>query len=368
MLAVVAAVLVAAGPVAGSSGLGPQVARIVKTGVCIVAGDVCRPADAAAAGLAPCTLSERRTGGSFAVTIYSVRLGGGHQVSIARRSDGSWLVVESDDSDAGLSAGLGVTAGPVRLGIDGGAGLTIAKAKAWAVPDEAAVRRLLRLRDVDRPAPLWRSGDAGLATFGWAGLGVKGGDRHEGAGGGLFGAELSAEMAVGVRLGRGTTTYFFRAESKGPQLSDAFGHTVGARARGPVVVEYTRDEEGPHELAFRIAYRDPAKHETVETVARLDLRDPASRAVAGRLLRHRPPWVGEASDDLREAIRTATATGTVERSVYAVDDGSFDLGLAGRLGFEFGLEGGKTEVVRKLVDASAWTPGSRERAREDCLG
>ena len=41
--------------------LGAKVVAAVRTGLCIVGGDVCRPADAAAAGLAPCLTGERWT-------------------------------------------------------------------------------------------------------------------------------------------------------------------------------------------------------------------------------------------------------------------------------------------------------------------
>jgi hypothetical protein len=363
---VVAAVLVAAGPVAGASGLGPQVAKVVRTGVCIVAGDVCRNSDAEAAGLAPCTLSERRDGNSLSVTLFSVRLAGGGEATIARRSDGKFLVVRSDESGAGLVVGLGAAVGPLDVGAEAEASLKVAKATAWLLPDEASTRSLLldfdAARDERRFPPLWRSGELGLATSGWAGLGARIGKSGDATIGGL---ELAARTAAGVRIGRGTTTYYFRQESSGPELSTVFGPVVAARPRGPLIAEYTVDGGGPRELAFRVTSPGARANETVETVARLDLRDPRSRAIAERLLRHSSPWSGSA--ELRDAIRRAAATGTVERSVYAVDDASSDFEFAGRLGVELGVGVGNTSVTRTLVAASAWTPGSGERLREDCL-
>jgi hypothetical protein len=147
-----------------------------------------------------------------------------------------------------------------------------------------------------------------------------------------------------------------------------FGPAIGARPRGPVVAEYTTDAGGPRELAFRVTTPGARGNETVETVARLDLRDPRSRAIAERLLHHGSPWSGPGvSAELRDAIRRAAATGTVERSVYSVADASTDFELAGRLGVELGVGVGKTSVTRTLVAASAWTPGSGERLREDCI-
>ena len=89
--------------------------------------------------------------------------------------------------------------------------------------------------------------------------------------------------------------------------------------------------------------------------------------MAERLLRHRAPWPPAVARDLREAIRHAVLVGTVERSVYAVDDGSRSLELAARFGAEVGIEAGFAKVDRRLVEASAWTAGSHERAREDCV-
>ena len=142
---------------------------------------------------------------------------------------------------------------------------------------------------------------------------------------------------------------------------------LDAGPRGPVVAEYTRDRSGPRELAFRVSTRGAREHEVVETVARLDLRVAANRAVAARLLRHRAPWPPSVAADLRAALLQAVRAGTVERSVYAVEDGSRSLELAGRLGAEVGVEAGYSKVDRRLVEASAWTAGSQERAREDCI-
>jgi hypothetical protein len=303
------------------------------------------------------------------VTLFSVRLAGGGEATIARRSDGRFLVVRSDESGAGLVAGAGVAFGPLDAGVEAEASLKVVKATAWLLPDEASTRSLLvgfeGAREGDRYPPLWRSGEVGLATSGWAGLGARLGSTGDTT---IGGVEVAARTAAGVRIGRGTTTYFFRAESTGPELAGAFGPSIGTRPRGPVVAEYTRDAGGPRELAFRSTAPGSRSSETVETVARLDLRDPRSRELAGRLLRHEAPWSGAgASADLRDAIRRAVVTGTVERSVYSVDDASADFQLAARLGVELGVGVGRKSLTRTLVAASAWTPGSDERLREDCI-
>jgi hypothetical protein len=371
VLAVVAAVLAVAGPAAGLSGVGGEVARAVRTGVCIVGGDVCRAADAKAAGLEPCTLSDRRRGGRRALTVLSVRLGDGSETLVARRSDGSVSVVRADEGELGASGGIGFEAGPVKVGADGRIASTFLHATGWELPDAAAAKRFLATlgswEDARRWPPAWRSGEAGAVVGGSAGLGVRLGKGEDSLGASVAGVEASAEAALGARVGRGRTTIYIRTEAQGPRLTDALGRSIDAGSVGPVVAEYTRDRGGPRELAFRVTHAGVKRGEVVETVARLDLRVPANLAVAQRVLAMRAPWPPAMLGDLRAVIRHTAAVGTVERSVYAVDDGSMDLALAGRLGAELGVEVGRTKVDRRLVSASAWTAGSRERAREDCL-
>ena len=213
----------------------------------------------------------------------------------------------------------------------------------------------------------WRSGEAALATSGWAGLGVlaKGGDGeavdgpaagHRGRGGV---GDRRADRA------RGDDDLPAGGARRGARTTGALAGLLDAGPAGPVVAEYTRDGGGPRELAFRVTAPGEREHEVVETVARLDLRVAANRAVAERLLRHRAPWPPAVARDLREAIGQAVRAGTVERSVYAVD--GRDRGRsssAARLGAEVGIEAGASKVDRRLVEASAWTAGSpsaRER-------
>jgi hypothetical protein len=372
-----------AAPAAGLAGVPAQVTRIVRTGICIVGGDVCRSADAAAAGLHPCTLSDERRGGGLAVTILSVRIGGDHQWLVARRSDGSVAVTKVARDDAGASGGLGYELGPLKAGVEAQAGLRVASGIGWEFPDAATARRFLAAAHyglspaIRRWPAAWRSGEAGLAVRGWAGLGVvatgEDGAGQDGAAHGVAieapaaGTEVAAESALGARIARGSTTLYLRAETEGPRTAGLFDGLLDAGPRGPLVAEYTRDRGGPRELAFRVTAPGALEGQVVETVARLDLRVPANRAAAADLLRHRSPWPPSVAAALREAIRQAVRTGTVERSVYAVEDGSQSLELAARVGAEVGVEAGYSKVDRRLVEASAWTAGSQERAREDCV-
>ena len=104
----------------------------------------------------------------------------------------------------------------------------------------------------------------------------------------------------------------------------------------------------------------------VETVARLDLRDAGNRAAADRLLSLRLPWPPAVAGDLRTLVKRAVRTGLVERAVYDVRDDSDEIELSAKLGLALGVDASEVDVDRRLVAASAWTQGSRERERADC--
>ena len=374
LLALVATAFAVAAPAAGLAGVPAEVSKVVRTGVCIVAGDVCRASDAEAAGLRPCTLRDERRGGAAAVTILSVRIGGGHQWLVARRSDGSVAVTKVARDELGASGGLGYELGPLKAGVEGEAGLRVASGVGWEFPDAASAGRFLKAAHyglsgaIARWPAAWRSGEGGLAASGWAGLGVVlTGEDGKALEGPAAGVEISAESALGARIARGSTTLYLRAETEGPHTTGVLGGLLDEGPRGPVVAEYTRDRSGPRELAFRVSARGARANQVVETVARLDLRIHSNRVVAARLLRHRVPWPPSVAADLRAAVAHAVRSGTVERSVFAVEDGSRSLELAGRLGAEVGIEAGSTKVDRRLLEASARTAGSQERAREDCV-
>jgi hypothetical protein len=372
-LSLVGAALAGAGAVVTGAGpaIGARVAHVVRTGVCIVAGDVCRPADAAAAGLAPCTVADRRHGRSGAVIVLSLKLRESGEWTVARRSDGSVMVTQARGSDRGVSGGLGFEASPigVSVGARGNAVVSVSRGRAWELPDAATAARFLAAveggsADDETWPPTWRFGDVGEEVSG--GVGASGPVGSPVAAD-VAGIEASADVAAGVRTGRGVTTLYFRVSLSGLEAAVAGTRSALAGARGPLLVEYTRDGGGPRELAFRLTEPGRGSGELVETTARVDLRVPANRAVAARLLRLRAPWPPAVREDLRAVVRQAVLTGVVERSVYSVDDDSREAGGAVRLGVELGLHLRSTDVTRRLVAAHAWTRGSGPRERADCL-
>jgi hypothetical protein len=182
----------------------------------------------------------------------------------------------------------------------------------------------------------------------------------------LTGVEASASAAVGARVGRDGSTLYVRAELDGPEV-----FVIGAGAHGrsavPVTVELTRAGGALRELAFREARPGPGTGQVTELVARLDLRDPAQRAMAAPLLARRLPWPPAVRAELRDAARHAVADGTLERAVYEVRQTSRGLDLSAALGASLGLELEEIRSTRRLVAAEAWVHGSPARERYDCL-
>jgi hypothetical protein len=371
LLALLAVAFAGAGAATGlAGGLPAQVAHVVRTAICIVGGDVCRPVDAAAEGLEPCVLDERGNGGSVTLSIVLVRIGEGGEWTLARRSDGTLLVTHSDERRAGVGAGIGLALGEVEAGATVSLDGTFATGSAWELPSIAAASALLQAARDGRPlaAPTWRFGTLGeeaQARAGVNGLGVE-----------LTGVEATARGAAGMRIGKGEQTLYLHA---GVELTDPLGALPSDPARGssgapaggrtgPLLLALTRDAHGLRELAFRRVARGARPHEVVETVGRLDLRDPENRAVADRLLRNRLPWPRTVVPALRAVLLRTAQAGTIERSVYAVHDRTHEFNVAARLAVELGLETSRVEVARHLVAASAWTHGSPERRRVDCVG
>lgn len=362
LVALVAAALAGAGAVVGLGTIGDAVASGLRTGICIVAGDVCRASDAEAAGLAPCTVAEHTRGEGLTFTFASIRFGADDGWIAARRSDGSVLITHAERRAVGAAIGIGLEASPLGLevGVDGKLDYQLGFGRAWEFPDTEAAARFLRAEDREDRKPTWRFGDAG-AVLG-AEASVEGGPFT------LAGVESSARAAAGVRVGRGLTTYYVRARLNaidvlhlGPEGEER----IHGPSTGDAIVELTRDAAGPREVAFRTV--EGAAHDrVVETVARLDLRDPANRAVAAPLLARRLPWPPAVDRELRTLVARAVRSGIVERAVYDVRNGSQELELSAKLGLALGVRGSEVDIDRRLVAATAWTQGSRARERADC--
>lgn len=363
LLALVAAALLGTGALVGLDPVGGAVAAGIRTGICIVGGDVCRASDAAAAGLEPCTVGERSEGGGATVSIAWVRIGDARGWTVATRSDGSVLVTRSRERKGGAGVGIGMEASPIGLdiGVEGKLDVTVTSGATWEFPDAAAAARFLEHGDPDNVAPTWRFGQAGEVLTGEAGAKIGGAT--------LSGVEASARAAAGARVGRGRTTLYIhsRIDSGATVWLPRHAAQAAGPTTGDVMVELSFEHGDFRELAFRTVAPGGERGHVVDTVARLDLRDPANRAAAADLITRRLPWPADVAHELRRLMLYTVQRGTVERAVYEVRDESSDFELAARLGQELGLQLEDIKVQRRLVAASAWTPGSQERVREDCV-
>ena len=342
------AALAGAGAVVGPGAIGEAVAGGVRTGICIVAGDVCRASDAEAAGLAPCTLDDHTRGEGLTFTVASVRFGADDAWTASRRSDGSVIVTHTDERSLGGKVGIGVEASPlgVNAELSGMLDYALVSGRAWEFRDTASAARFLRAEDRDDVEATWRFGDVGSVVTGEAEAGLGPLTLTE--------FEATARAAAGARVGRGLTTYYVRSRA------DAFAGGISlpgvdARIEGPStgdsIVELTRDAAGPREIAFRRVERGTRAGQVVETVARLDLRDPANRAAAEPLLAHRLPWPPAVARELRTLVARSVRSGIVERAVYDVEDDSEGVELSASLGLSLGVDASEVDVDRRLVAA-----------------
>ena len=374
-IALVAAVFLVAAPAVGAPDIPGTVVHKLRLGLCIVAGDICSNTAAQAAGVAPCPLASDTKGWEASATAFSIELGGRGTLTVATQSDGTVTAVRTASASGGVSAGDGwdLAAGPVKIdvGATGTARARIQAARGWRFPDRATAARFLEhpLRNAldERHWPAdWMSVEAGRELSAMVGAAAGAGafkDRGD-----LTGVAGSARLAAGGRLSRdGLMTLYLRAAVDGPELALPLLPSIG-RGHDEWLGEYTFSRSGPREIAFRRADPDRLGRRLTETVARLDLRDPANYAVARPLLEARLPWPPAIERDVRAVLARIATDGVVERTVSEVDDDSSGVSGSVRGGWKFGAGARRIRIHKRLVDATARTGGPYARERFDCTG
>jgi hypothetical protein len=371
LLAVLVAVLLAAGPALGAPDVGGGVVHGVRLGLCIVAGDVCTAREAAASALPPCPMAADTKGSEVSATFFSIDLGTRGTLAVTSRSDGSVLAAWSEGGKLGVSGGFGAegAVGPVHAGAGAfaGAGVRLTAARGWTFPDELAAQRFLSglprsLVDGSRWPPDWVSAEAGAQADAMVGAAL---GRSRGTVS-VAGADVTGSLGVGARVTRDRqVTVYLRASLIGPSVELPLLQAPG-RGRTDLLAEYTFDRAGPRTLVFRRAVPSQGGNRLTEAVASLDLRDPANWAVARPVIaRLRAP--GGAAADVRAVLRRVRVAGTTELYTSAYDDSSTGVSAAFGEGLKFGASVQLIRIRKRLLDARAWTPGSAERARADCL-
>jgi hypothetical protein len=363
ILLVIATVLAgAAAAAAAVPGVGERIVKTVRTGICIVGGDLCRTGDAVAAGLPPCVTSQRSSRQDTTLDIAVVRLGEHGQWLLALQSDGGAVVTRLEEDQIGGTVGVGLTFSPVGIKASATAAATVGYRSGGAgrFPDAAAARAFLdraqdeaAVRDTRAPDVRWDaitgagSASAVAAVADLASAGVR----------------TSADGAIGLRRdgGRKTLTLDLGADDPGLAVNLP-GYPARPAGVYSVVAEVTWEAGTVRELVLRTAAAKDGRLE--ELTGRLDLRNPESRAAAERVLRPSTRTPGH----LRALGRRIATHGVVERAGYTVEERRHGFSISGRLGVALGLSHERVTAERRLTDAVAWVRGGPPQRRFDCLG
>ena len=358
ILAIVA-LLLAGGFAVAAPPLGAKVVEAVRTGLCLVGGDICRPADAAAAGLAPCLTGERWQRQDTTLDIAVVRLGGRGEWQLAVQSDGGATVTRLAENEGGVTAGAGVTFSPlgVEAEIEGALTLGYRGGEAWRFASAAEATAFLARAEADAearaarpPAIRWHAvtagadGEAAAAFRDLAKAGVR----------------VAAAGAIGLKTEGARRTLTLEADRRDLAL---FGNVPGFREAavggGTAVVDLTWEAGTLRELALRTASRDGDRID--EHAARLALDDAADRAVAEAVLR--PGGAG-----LDALTAHLAREGVLEHAAYVVEEQRTGFSVSGRLGVALGLDHERISGSRRLIDATTQVRGGPPQRRFDCLG
>jgi hypothetical protein len=373
-VALVAALLLVAAPAVGAPDIGRSLAGALRHGICLVGGDICTTGDARRAGLPPCPLRSDLTGAEGWVTAFSVELGGKWTLTVTPRSDGTVAVTRIAGGGAGFAGGEGAdgSLGPVKF-VGRGEGALRARvlaARGWVFRDAATARRFLEDAtknsfDDDRRPPAWTSVEVGGEASGSGGASV--GDSGADSSGQVIGGAVTAGTAIGWRrFLDGSKTEYSRFNVDGSELQVAFIPSLWEAGRTEWVSEYTRGPHGePREIVLRTAISRSANRVS-ETVAHLDLTDPANHAIARPFLGTPMPRsfpFGAARQALLDRIATH---GTVERLTSDVDDDSRGAAFEVEAGIKFGFGGKRVSVHRTLVEATVRRGGLTGK-RLDCV-
>jgi hypothetical protein len=352
ILLVVAALLAVAA--VAVPGVGARVAAALRTGICIAGGDVCRDADAVAAGLEPCITRARTSREETAIDIAIVRLGENGERQLALRSDGSALVSELAEDEAGVAGGIGFTFSPARIDASAGAAVVggYRGGRAWRFPDARSAAAFLDGAKPGRPPDVsWR--ELGGHADAWAGF-----DATE-----LARAGLTARVASALGLRddgpRRTLTLDLGLEEPAVGV-DLPGFPAAPGEQRALVADVTWEHGRLRELALRTAVATRERLE--ELTGRLDLRDASNHAFAARLLGAPTPA------RLRALSARMVSHGVVEFSGYEVHERRRGFSFGSRLGAGLGLEHERVSSERRLVEALAWVRGGPPQRRFDCLG
>jgi Flp pilus assembly pilin Flp len=360
------------------------VAAAIHRAICVVSGGDCF----GAGGPRPCVLGRASRAHEKHLAIGIGRLADGRVVVREERSDGTVAVTVGRFDSAGVGIVAGAEAsvggrqvkGSLEAVVSGRAG----DGRRWVLPDGAAADRLIeRLAEDDGGVG---GGLGGIVDFA-RGEGGDGADERFVR----FGVDVEATGALKA-LGLGASARGLRALSDGVRVDRRTGertlflerdHGVTGALTAPLTrlggglgrevgAELTFDRDGrPVRLLLRAAGASDgsakmgpyasAGGDRVEAEARIDLTEPGTRALAGRLLDHPSAatareLAGHLVDRARIDVRTYATTHDERRKGASA-------GLFGKLGYE------EIETLdgARLVSAAGREPGQGWARRLDCV-
>lgn len=399
VLAVVVVVLVAAGTVAGGSGIVNAVGGAFRRALCLAGGGTCRPAQPKACVLSSSDASVRAT-----VKLTFVKLGGRVGLLRQARSDGTFRLTLIDQVEGGLTAGAGARA-EVQLGglLHASAGgmseaellARLGRRRTWEVSTERAAdeleRRIVRSvaermvarpvlevatrvtgsRPVELPEPDASSlgGELELAASVGAGLGAD--------------ARAGLRARLGASRDRdGSTSVTFAVDGDG--ALDLRRALLGLHAggRGSVALTVSFDPGGGAtrlevaalaEGGARALLPDGAprgeRRDRVEVTGTLDLTAPDDARAAGRLLAALAPGRdGELPGAASALAARIAAAGTLSAEVRRASREAYGADLRLGLGPQAGWLVEAARVSSRLRDAWWRPPGGAWDRRLDCVG
>jgi hypothetical protein len=404
LLAVVCAVVAGAAAVGSVPPIAAQVARQVKHGICLVAGGICTPREARAAGLGPCLVRVRTDRERLGGRVLVVKVGRGDSFLVQRRSDGTAAVSFADGGAVGASFGIGLQLAGRAADVRGGAGLQFTSGRTWEFPDVAAASRFVRrwahtetltgeLRGIlpggahpPEPDSTYKEGGA-YGEFA-ATVGLRPGTDAS------LGAEFGAVMGRRIEPG-GRVTWYDRVDG---ETAGQLGVVLGALQRhdaAQAAFAITTVHGRPVELRVSAAARihgevappgpvsslddlgnrlqgvraSPGGHgRRLEAEVSLDLADPANlaavRGVIEMLGLRAPPtdWPRR----VRALAARLDADGAVDVRVFRERLSQNALGADVGAGAGFGAGYDRTEEARELLAAWSLRAGGRLQEREDC--
>ena len=405
LLAVVCAVVAGAAAVGSVPPLAAQVARQVKHGICLVAGGICTPGEARAAGLGPCLVRVRTDRERLGGRVLVVKVGRGDSFLVQRRSDGTAAVSFADGGAVGASFGLGLHFTGHRADVRGGGGLQFASGRTWEFPTVAAASRFVRrwahtetltgeLRGIlpggaHPPAPDSTYKEGGAYGEFTAAVGLRPGTEAS------LGAELGAVMGRRIEPG-GRVTWYDRVDG---ETAGQLGVVLGALQRhdaAQAAFEVTTVHGRPAQLRVSAAARvhgelappgpvssladlgkrlegvrsSPGGHgRRLEAEVSLDLTDPANLAAVQDVVQmlglRAPPtdWPRR----VRALAARLDAEGAVDVRVFRERLAQNGLGADVGAAAGFGAGYDRTEEARELLAAWSLRAGGRMREREDCV-